>query len=153
MFVEDMSSNLCFSQVQISRLTFYIHLWTIYWLSLVCQNPHWWSPIITSTDGYWIIFCMQLETVICLDNPYISSVLLVYCYNNGLLPLLRQFSFRTALTNLWLWDGNCSNQLCSWFIPHQLCTAISTSTGLGSGSNGSAVCISICFTPLTLWEM
>jgi hypothetical protein len=35
MLVEDMSRNKCFFQVEILCFMFYIHLWPIYWLSLI----------------------------------------------------------------------------------------------------------------------
>jgi hypothetical protein len=104
--------------------------------------------------GYRIQFCMKL-----INNTVSFMALLVNWYNNRLLPFLRQlFLLQTELIGLWISDSTVSAWISSAGIlslPDDLyffnfAIAISISDLIGSGTNGSAVCISICLTPLTL---
>jgi hypothetical protein len=113
-------------------------------------------------EGYWIEFCMKLIAVIYHDNFYSHFHRpSVNWYNNGLLPLIRQFflipnridefmvlrhqCFTSYLNHF------CQNLITAWqFILFNFAMAVSTSEGLGSDTNSSAVCISVCLTSLTL---
>ena len=116
---------------------------------------------LTLTAGFWIKFCFSwhkcyasIITTICFIT------LLIDRYNVWLLPLLRQIllipnrinkfmdlkvnCFIPALINsagIWSTPGNL--RLCIFQI------ATSTSKALGSGTSGSAACISVCLTSIT----
>jgi hypothetical protein len=55
LLVEDMSKNKCYFHYRISRFTFYIHLWPIYWFSLSynldVSQPYLFKPVVSVYDS------------------------------------------------------------------------------------------------------
>lgn len=111
---------------------------------------------LTMREECWIKFCMQLITVICLDNictlfyclPPKSTVSYCYCLGNSALFqtewIILWISEHTSLPfasvsyeNIWSVPGDLSFEIC---ISHFLLK------GTCMGINGSAVCISVCLT-------
>ena len=115
---------------------------------------------LTLTAGCWIKFCKWLARVICLYNYCnLFYPLLVNRYYDRFLPLFRQFLLLPNRSNKFMnFQANCSTPaLISsagiWSIPgdfwlFSLSIANSNSAALGSGTSGSAVCISACLTSL-----
>jgi hypothetical protein len=95
------------------------------------------------------------------DIPVSLITLLVNWYNNRLFHWSGSSSlFLIELISLWILERNISppawissagiSSLPGDFYLFNFAIAISTSKRLGSGNNGSVVCISICLTSLTL---
>jgi hypothetical protein len=59
MLVGHMLRNRCFSRVRISRFTFYINLWSIYWLSLVLPRSRRPGPLV----------CLLHQSLLSMDSP------------------------------------------------------------------------------------
>jgi len=119
---------------------------------------------LTLRAGCWIKFCKWLAIII------IIIIIITICfipllmnrYYDRLLPLFRQFLLLPNRNNKFMnLQVNCStpcfNQFCwylvnTWrFVTFSLSIASSTSEALGSGTSGSAVCISACSTPNELY--
>jgi len=113
--------------------------------------------------GCWIKFCTYLAK---WYVPIITAVTFIALpvdrYNDRLLPLLRQFllipnkinTFMDRRANI---SASCFNQFywdlisTCWFVSFYHSTANSNFKSLGSGTSGSAVCISVCLTSLNSW--
>jgi hypothetical protein len=132
---------------------------------MLCWNPRWWFPIISSTlgDRNQIKLYMKLIAVIVQDNCY-SQFYHPSCdpYNNRLLPLIKQFFLiPNSINELFIADSKlsssclkqfCRNLIITWqfMLSSTLQFAISYSKQLGPGPDSSAVCSSICLTSLIL---
>jgi hypothetical protein len=130
---------------------------------LLRWNPHRWFPIIPYRFGInlkrrlSIKFCMKLIIVMSDDNYCSQRYRFVYWYYNRLLPLIRQL--QTEWMSLWSSDHNISPP--AWIISAGIWAPLgdlcffyflisnSASKAVGSGTNGSSVCIS---SALSSWE-
>jgi hypothetical protein len=114
-------------------------IWSV--VDLLCQNPLWWSPRISSMyslnlerGGHSIKFHIKLIAVIFHDNYYSQFYhSFVNWYNNRLLPLIRQYFLIANRINEFmdlrqLCFNSYLNQFCQdlitvmHFIPFQLCS-------------------------------
>jgi hypothetical protein len=136
-----------------------LKLW--YVVDLLRRNLHWWSPIIPSACGVNLDSRMLDKIFYTFDKSDLPLSLLV-CF----ITMINSFhsSGSSSLFQIELISSdlrvNCStpwfNQFCwvlintRWFVSFYVSVGIPTSEALGSGISDSGICISVCWTSLTL---
>jgi hypothetical protein len=135
------------------------NIWSV--VDFLCQNPHQWSPIISSAYGVNLESRMLDKILYVLDNIDMPPLLLQSVLSPyRIFPFLRQFLLIPNRNNKFMdLIANCSapcfNQFCwvlintRWSVAFELSVVISSSEAVGSGTCGSAVCISVCPPSLT----
>jgi hypothetical protein len=148
-----------FTPILFSSIWRMYRIWPV--VDLSCRDPHWWSPIIS------YVYVLNLERKI-FDKNYMTLIEVIFCgnYYSQFCPsfcksvqcrplsMIRQpFLILIELMSLWVWDGNVSSPAWIssggvWSLPgdvrlSKFVMPVSTSKGLRSGTNGSAICISI----------